>query len=194
MFGERKNYDMNSNTYHPGLRNHPNFRYGNSSNQLNPNFQANAQGGGQGGQSYQNRQGNYQRNYNGNNQGFGNRENYSRGYNQGGSSNSQGGGESHVTELTRSLEIMGKTQEAILRQMAQLADEVARVKGVPEKPSNEASTSKNAHVNVVSLAEQWENVGKDTTSSSPIVGDKNEVVKEWEQQEASQTNLSLIHI
>ncbi|XP_022025453.1 uncharacterized protein LOC110925943 [Helianthus annuus] len=32
---------MNSNTYHPGLRNHPNFRYGNSSNQANPNFQGN---------------------------------------------------------------------------------------------------------------------------------------------------------
>ncbi|KAD6453377.1 hypothetical protein E3N88_08082 [Mikania micrantha] len=32
--------DMNSNTYHPGLHNHPNFRYGNTSNQMNPNFQA----------------------------------------------------------------------------------------------------------------------------------------------------------
>ncbi|XP_022003321.1 uncharacterized protein LOC110900763 [Helianthus annuus] len=30
---------MNSNTYHPGLRNRPNFRYGNPSNQANPNFQ-----------------------------------------------------------------------------------------------------------------------------------------------------------
>ncbi|KAJ0927901.1 putative aspartic peptidase domain superfamily [Helianthus annuus] len=32
---------MNSNTYHPGLTNHPNFRYGNSSNQANPNFKGN---------------------------------------------------------------------------------------------------------------------------------------------------------
>ncbi|XP_021971523.1 uncharacterized protein LOC110866688 [Helianthus annuus] len=30
---------MNSNTYHPGLRNHRNFRSGNPSNQANPNFQ-----------------------------------------------------------------------------------------------------------------------------------------------------------
>jgi hypothetical protein len=35
---ERKQYGMNSNTYHLRLRNHPNFRYGNSENQMNPNF------------------------------------------------------------------------------------------------------------------------------------------------------------
>ncbi|XP_021975437.1 uncharacterized protein LOC110870563 [Helianthus annuus] len=39
--GGGRNYNMNSNTYHPGLQNHPNFRYGNSSNQANPNFQGN---------------------------------------------------------------------------------------------------------------------------------------------------------
>ncbi|KAJ0457391.1 putative transcription factor interactor and regulator CCHC(Zn) family [Helianthus annuus] len=39
--GGGRNYNMNSNTYHPGLRNHPNFRYGNPSNQANPNFQGN---------------------------------------------------------------------------------------------------------------------------------------------------------
>ena len=38
VYGDKKQYDMNSNTYHPGLRNHPNFRYGNASNQMNPNF------------------------------------------------------------------------------------------------------------------------------------------------------------
>jgi hypothetical protein len=55
MGDRRKQQDMNSNTYHPGLRNHPNFRYGNASNQLNPNFQgSNQQGGRQ--QQYQNRQ------------------------------------------------------------------------------------------------------------------------------------------
>ena len=83
MYGDRKQYDMNSNTYHPGLRNHPNFRYGNASNQMNPNFQSGNQGG-QGGSSYNNRQGGnqggYQRNYNqGGNQGYQNREsNYQR--------------------------------------------------------------------------------------------------------------------
>ncbi|KAD6794930.1 hypothetical protein E3N88_05826 [Mikania micrantha] len=65
--------DMNSNTYHPGLRNHPNFRYGNTSNQMNPNFQA---PNNQGNQQQFNRQqgynqGGYQRQYQGNqNQGF----------------------------------------------------------------------------------------------------------------------------
>ena len=54
VYGDKK-YDMKSNTYHPGLRNHPNFRYGNASNQSNPNFQANNSSG----QSYQNRQGGY---------------------------------------------------------------------------------------------------------------------------------------
>ncbi|XP_021971596.1 uncharacterized protein LOC110866759 [Helianthus annuus] len=53
VFGDRKNNDMNSNTYHPGLRNHPNFRYGNAANQMNPNFQP----GNQSGSSYQNHQG-----------------------------------------------------------------------------------------------------------------------------------------
>ncbi|XP_035842279.1 uncharacterized protein LOC118488942 [Helianthus annuus] len=37
--GGGRNFNMNSNTYHPGLRNHPNFRYGNAANQANPNFQ-----------------------------------------------------------------------------------------------------------------------------------------------------------
>ncbi|XP_035830086.1 uncharacterized protein LOC118479588 [Helianthus annuus] len=41
--GGGRNFNMNSNTYHPGLRNHPNFHYGNAANQANPNFQV-AQG------------------------------------------------------------------------------------------------------------------------------------------------------
>ena len=41
--GGGRNFNMNSNTYHPGLRNHPNFCYGNAANQANPNFQG-AQG------------------------------------------------------------------------------------------------------------------------------------------------------
>ena len=45
VYGDQKKYDMNSNSYHPGLRNHPNFKYGNASNQSNPNFQVPSQGG-----------------------------------------------------------------------------------------------------------------------------------------------------
>ncbi|XP_021975467.1 uncharacterized protein LOC110870591 [Helianthus annuus] len=55
IHGER---NMNSNTYHPGLRNHPNFRYGNPANQMNPNFQGSSQQGGQ--QQFQPRQQNFQ--------------------------------------------------------------------------------------------------------------------------------------
>ncbi|XP_076913603.1 uncharacterized protein LOC143572293 [Bidens hawaiensis] len=40
---KRYNNNMNSNTYHPGLRNHPNFSYGNPNTQQNPNFQGKSQ-------------------------------------------------------------------------------------------------------------------------------------------------------
>ncbi|KAI3694996.1 hypothetical protein L1987_77983 [Smallanthus sonchifolius] len=36
-------YDMNSNKYQPGLRNHPNFHYGDASNQANPKFQGSSE-------------------------------------------------------------------------------------------------------------------------------------------------------
>ncbi|KAK1440276.1 hypothetical protein QVD17_06101 [Tagetes erecta] len=71
VYGEKKPFDMNSNTYHPGLRNHPNMRYGNASNQLNPNFQGSSSSGAnqnfnqgnfnQG--NFSNRQQNFQGNY-----------------------------------------------------------------------------------------------------------------------------------
>ena len=62
-YGDSKGQGYNSNTYHPGLRNHPNFSYGNATNQSNPNFQG----------ASQNRQ---QNSYNqGGNRGY-NRENY----------------------------------------------------------------------------------------------------------------------
>ncbi|KAK1414883.1 hypothetical protein QVD17_30644 [Tagetes erecta] len=62
-----RNYNMNSNTYHPGLRNHPNFSYGNPANQSNPNFQGKPQGNYVPRQQYQSPQGNYR---GGNNQGW----------------------------------------------------------------------------------------------------------------------------
>ncbi|XP_035832667.1 uncharacterized protein LOC110869419 [Helianthus annuus] len=65
---------MNSNTYYPGLRNHPNFRYGNPTNQMNPNFQGSSQQGGQ--QQFQPRQQNFQGNYQ--------RGQFNQGFNQGG--------------------------------------------------------------------------------------------------------------
>ncbi|KAJ0802029.1 putative retrotransposon gag domain-containing protein [Helianthus annuus] len=76
--GGGRNYNnMNSNTYHPGLRNHPNFRYGNPSNQANPNFQG-SQGNFGSRQSYNN-QGGYR---GGNNQCY--QKQYQTGQEQGG--------------------------------------------------------------------------------------------------------------
>jgi hypothetical protein len=147
VYGEKKQYDMNSNTYHPGLRNHPKFKYGNASNQMNPNFQP----GNQGGSSYQNRQsgnqGGYQRNYNqGGSQGYQNRDNtnYQRGYNQGGngngsgSSNNQGGGDDlsskmdillgMMKESKKENEMRDKSHEALAKQVGQLASKVAILK------------------------------------------------------------------
>jgi hypothetical protein len=153
VYGERK-YDMNSNTYHAGLRNHPNFRYGNPANQMNPNFQSGNQGGG--GQ-YQGRQGGnqggYQRNnYNqGGNQGYNN--NYQRGYNQGGSSSNQGNSSgsqgsdeslsskldalmnmmkdsnNDIKEMKKGNEVRDKSHEALAKQVGQLAEEMAQWRG-----------------------------------------------------------------
>ncbi|KAJ0844735.1 putative transcription factor interactor and regulator CCHC(Zn) family [Helianthus annuus] len=176
VFGDRKNNDMNSNTYHPGLRNHPNFRYGNATNQMNPNFQP----GNQSGSSYQNRQGGneggYQRNYN---QGYQGRDNnyqggYQRNYNNqgdnGSGSNNQTGGndlgakmdallnmhkESHndIKEIKKTNEIRDKEHEALAKQVGQLAEEMAQIRGSMGKlPSDTAvntkhqgSSSRNTH-------------------------------------------------
>jgi len=157
VYGDRKPYDMNSNTYHLGLRNHPNFRYGNPSNQMNPNFQP----ANQGGQGYQNRQGNHQggnynqggyqrNNYNqGGNQGYNRDGNFQRNYNnnQGGPSGSQGGGDdslnakldalmnmvkesnNDIKEMKRANEVRDKSHEALTRQVGQLAEDLGRLKG-----------------------------------------------------------------
>ncbi|KAJ0938200.1 putative transcription factor interactor and regulator CCHC(Zn) family [Helianthus annuus] len=155
VYGDRKQYDMNSNTYHPGLRNHPNFRYGNASNQMNPNFQSGNQGG-QGGSSYETRQdgnqGGYQRNYNQGYQGGYQRNYNNQGGNGSGSNNQTGGNdlsakmdallnmqkesqsnikESHndIKEIKKTNEIRDKAHEALAKQVGQLAEEMAQIRG-----------------------------------------------------------------
>ncbi|KAD7478525.1 hypothetical protein E3N88_01661 [Mikania micrantha] len=125
VYGDRKQYDMNSNTYHSGLRNHPNFRYGNSSNQSNPNFQGSSQAS----QQYQNRQSNY------NNQGYnqsGNRgyqRNYQSNQDQGGLSGTSETSNTEIMDLLKEMkkanEVRDKSVEALSKQVGQLAEEVA---------------------------------------------------------------------
>ncbi|XP_021994174.1 uncharacterized protein LOC110890831 [Helianthus annuus] len=147
VYGDRRQYDMNSNTYHPGLRNHPNFRYGNASNQMNPNFQSGIQGG----NLHQTRQ---------------------RGYNQDGheSTNNQGGGGdlsakmdailSMMQESKKENEIRDKSHEALAKQVGQLAEEMAQMRGSmgklpsdttvnPKHQGSSTSNVRNARVSTV---------------------------------------------
>ncbi|XP_021991334.1 uncharacterized protein LOC110888103 [Helianthus annuus] len=118
VYEERKSYDMNSNTYHPGLRNHPNFQYDNPANQMNPNFQGSSQQGGQ--QQFQPRQIKFQ----------------GQSQNQGQASSSQGNatieGSTKLDEILGILkgvvqeqEVQGKTVGSLTQQVGQLAEEVA---------------------------------------------------------------------
>ncbi|XP_035830053.1 uncharacterized protein LOC118479572 [Helianthus annuus] len=92
--GGGRNFNMNSNTYHPGLRNHLNFRYGNVANQANPNFQG-AQGNFAPRQKYN--QGNYR---GGNNYGY---QGQFQQTGQGGSSQSSSSG-NEVMDMLRAMQ------------------------------------------------------------------------------------------
>ncbi|XP_021984978.2 uncharacterized protein LOC110880845 [Helianthus annuus] len=147
VYGDQRQYDMNSNTYHPGLRNHPNFRYGNASNQMNPNFQS----GNQGGYSHQTCQGGNQGGYQRNNQ--------------------RGGSDlnakidamlSMMQEYKKDNEIRDKSHEALAKQVDQLAEEVAQMRGSigrlpsdntmnPKHQSSSTSNVRNVHISAVSL-------------------------------------------
>ncbi|XP_022030416.1 uncharacterized protein LOC110931326 [Helianthus annuus] len=125
---------MNSITYHPGLRNHPNFRYENPSNQANPNFQG-SQGNFVPRQPFNN-QGGYR---GGNNQGF--QRQYQTGQEHGVSS-----GGNKLMEMLKAKqiemqkrnqmddariqkdEIREKAIQSLTTQMGQLATEVADLK------------------------------------------------------------------
>ncbi|KAJ0476455.1 putative transcription factor interactor and regulator CCHC(Zn) family [Helianthus annuus] len=160
IYGERKQYDMKLNTYHPGLQNHPNFNYGNFANQMNPNFQVPMQGG----QQYQSRQGNYlQGNYQ--NQGP-----YNPGTQQGNSSSASGGTSDDkldaimkfMKDVQKENEVRDKTSEAMQKQLGQLAEDLAQLRRDPGKlpstttvnPAHQSSSLKNGrnvHINAVSI-------------------------------------------
>ncbi|KAJ0623954.1 putative retrotransposon gag domain, aspartic peptidase domain superfamily [Helianthus annuus] len=134
--GGGRNFNMNSNTYHPGLRNHPNFRYGNAANQANPNFQG-AQGNSAPRQQYN--QGNYR---GANNYGY---QGQFQQTGQGGSGQSSSSG-NEVMDMLRAMqqdmqkrnqldevqmqkdEVRDKSIQSLTTQMGQLATDVAELK------------------------------------------------------------------
>ncbi|XP_076935011.1 uncharacterized protein LOC143601506 [Bidens hawaiensis] len=159
--GGGRNYNMNSNTYHPGLRNHPNFRYGNQATQANPNFQG-SQNNYVPRQQYNN-QGNY---HGGNNQGF---------QGQSGSTGQSSSGGNEVMDMLKLMqqdmqrrnqldevrmqkdEVRDKAIQALTTQMGQLATEVSDLKkNKGQLPSDTKvnpshNSSRNVPINHVSV-------------------------------------------
>ncbi|XP_021985057.1 uncharacterized protein LOC110880950 [Helianthus annuus] len=125
VFGERKQYDMKSNTCHPGLRNHPNFSYGNSANQMNPNFQG------------QYNQGNQQGNFSSSSSGT--------------SDDKLDAIMKFMKDIQKDNEIRDKTSEAMQKQWGQLAEDLAQLRRDPGKlpstttvnPAHQSSSLKN---------------------------------------------------
>ncbi|XP_022013918.1 uncharacterized protein LOC110913391 [Helianthus annuus] len=165
--GGGRNFNMNSNTYHPGLRNHPNFRYGNAANQANPNFQG-AQGNFAPRKQYN--QGNYR---GGNNYGY---QGQFQQTGQGGSSQSSSRG-NEVMDMLRAMqqdmqkrnqldevrmkkdEVRDKSIQSLTTQMGQLATDVAELKknkgqlpsDTKVNPSHSSSRGNNVNINHVSI-------------------------------------------
>ncbi|XP_035844516.1 uncharacterized protein LOC118491142 [Helianthus annuus] len=158
VYGEQRNYDMNSNTYHPGLRNHPNFRYSNT-NQLNPHFQVPNQGS----QPYQNRQSNYNQNYPQGNYNKGNQRSYQQQQEQGKANTAnEEVSNREIMEMLKQMkkdqEVQAKSHQALEKQVAQLATEMAQGRkdssrlpsDTTKNPQHQGSSS-NTRVNQVSI-------------------------------------------
>ncbi|KAD7478924.1 hypothetical protein E3N88_02060 [Mikania micrantha] len=138
--------DMNSNTFHPGLRNHPNLRYGNTTNQMNPNFQV------------PDNQGGYKKPYQGNQQqGFQNNYRHQPPQQGGPTSNFEASKLDEIFEILKEMkkenEIRDKAFNALNKQVGQMAEELARrnpgtlPSDTHVNPAHQGSGSKNLHVN-----------------------------------------------
>ncbi|XP_021991835.1 uncharacterized protein LOC110888625 [Helianthus annuus] len=194
VYGDRRQYDMNSNTYHLGLRNHPNFRYGNASNQMKPNIQS----GNQGGYSHQTRQGSNQGGY---------QRSYNQGGNGSGNSNSQMGGDDSInskfdalmnamnalttsnqeikSEMKKEFEVRDKSHKALEKQVGQLAEEMAQMRGsggrLPSDTAMNPEESKLKHEQCEEFEERfppkderWENF-KQAKINLPLLDDNKKV-------------------
>ena len=157
---------MNSKTFRPRLRNHPNFRYGNPATQSNPNFQG-SQNTYVPRQQYNN-QGNY---HGGNNQGFQGQG----GSGQSGSTGQSSSGGNEVMDMLKLMqqdmqrrnqldevrmqkdEVRDKAIQALTTQMGQLATEVSDLKkNKGQLPSDTKvnpshNSSRNVPINHVSV-------------------------------------------
>ncbi|KAI3742462.1 hypothetical protein L1987_60145 [Smallanthus sonchifolius] len=192
---ERRQQDMNATHYHPGLRNHPNLRYGNASNQLNPNFQgSNVQGGGQPHhQQYQNlqqgyNQGRYQRNQG--NQGYqqGGQHGYQTNYQQQNQKSGTEGGDAlgdsqfnalmdAIKELKRDNEVRDKMVNALAKQVGLLAEDLSR-RDLGKLPSNTQTNPKHqglssnyAYVGAVRICNDSEEIDleDDSEQGAPFI-------------------------
>ncbi|KAI3828508.1 hypothetical protein L1987_02609 [Smallanthus sonchifolius] len=204
VYGERKQYDMNSNTYHPGLRNHPNFKYGNAANQMNPNFQGVNQNTSS--TSYQPRQqgnynsGGYQRgSYNNNRNTNYPPRNYNQDHQQ---QNGPSGGDDAVnSKLDALLEMMKESKKenevrdksfvALERQVGQMVEEISLLKqGGGRLPSNttlnpqhQGSSSTNANVSKVTVLRNGKVIDNKVDSPPQLVEGVVEDVIEGEESE-----------
>ncbi|XP_021980449.1 uncharacterized protein LOC110876589 [Helianthus annuus] len=182
VYGEQRNYDMNSNTYHPGLRNHPNFRYSNT-NQLNPHFQVPNQGS----QPYQNRQSNYNQNYNQGNYNKGNQRSYRQQQEQGKSNTSNEEISNReimevLKQIKKDQEVQAKSHQALEKQVAQLATEMAQGRkdssrlpsDTTKNPQHQGSSS-NVRINqlVESIMEEVDEENESDAEPGPISPKRN---------------------
>ncbi|KAD5961545.1 hypothetical protein E3N88_13018 [Mikania micrantha] len=131
------------------LRNHPNLRYGNTTNQMNPNFQV------------PDNQGGYKKPYQGNQQqGFQNNYRHQPPQQGGPTSNFEASKLDEIFEILKEMkkenEIRDKAFNALNKQVGQMAKELARrnpgtlPSDTHVNPAHQGSGSKNLHVNAVS--------------------------------------------
>ncbi|XP_076943222.1 uncharacterized protein LOC143613396 [Bidens hawaiensis] len=177
-YGDSKGQGFNSNTYHLGLRNHPNFRYGNASSQLNRTFRDRS--------GYQQGSSNQNRGYNRD----GNRgENFSG--NQDQQKRSSGNLDESVhskldallkamtdqkAETKQQFELRDKSSEAMMKQIGQLASDMAKLqKNAGQLPSNTIvnpnhhSSSSKKHVNEVSILRNGKKYDNKVGGPPPLV-------------------------
>ncbi|KAI3762416.1 hypothetical protein L1987_52846 [Smallanthus sonchifolius] len=125
FFGDRKPYDTNSNSYHPSSRNHPNFKYGDASNQLNPNFQGS------------------------------NQDHQQQGGSSGGDDAVNSKLDAlleMMKESKRENEVRDKSHAALERQVGQLAQEIAQFKQNEGKFPSDTTLNPKHHVSAIDVA------------------------------------------